>query len=97
MKNQKICPYCKGKLEQDFAIRHSNRPMIIGGSSTSSPAILDGCHCTKCGIKFVFDKAGKCPNCKGTGLLRHVTYIGGIEQYSHSSLCPTCSGKGVIL
>jgi DnaJ-class molecular chaperone len=96
MLNRVICPHCRGELEQDFVLKATYNHMIIGAPFTTSPRILKGCHCTKCGSVFTFDVAGDCPNCKGTGKYEYTTYVGGIKQHSYKSDCPTCNGTGKI-
>jgi len=51
------------------------------------PPTLDGCYCEKCGVRYVFNKAGKCPRCNGSGRDR---------DSNLSYPCHTCNGTGKI-
>lgn len=88
------CPLCGSKdLEQEFAHRHRTGPIVLGGETTSQPPILDGCHCNKCGTRSVFNKAGKCPACDGTGRYVYVTGSSAGLSSRSSGQCPVCFGK----
>ena len=90
------CPVCGSediKQELRDATYRSNR---IGGSHTSFPPSLDGCSCNNCGTIFKFNKKGKCPICKGTGLMEYKNYSGvQLVSTSHEK-CWGCSGTGKI-
>ena len=92
------CPVCHSKdLEQDFATREGHFPGRIGGKSTTSPPILDGCHCNKCGTRSAFDKAGECPACHGTGEFEYKIHLSGVTLlHTRKEKCPVCKGSGKI-
>ena len=78
------CPHCGTRtLKQDL-------------EHLPQASYLDGCHCTKCGTKFAFNKAGKCPICKGAGTYDLTTGIGPEPHFITSRKCLTCDGKGKL-
>lgn len=95
MKTISRCAACgSNNLVQDYLPRHhSDR---IGGEVTTSPPSLNGCHCGDCGTRNVFNKAGECPACHGTGEFESITGSCGIEHYRSKYRCSVCDGKGQI-
>ncbi len=92
------CPVCHSKkLKQEFksTTRVSD---VIGGPHVSSPSMLDGCYCEKCGTVFKTDVAGRCPTCDGTGQMKSVHYGGSWDHtgITHARECWSCQGSGKI-
>jgi len=102
MKTISKCPVCESEdLEQEFVTKSFGAGLggsrRIGGTSYSSPSILDGCTCNNCGVHIKFDKKGECPNCNGTGQFVVHQFVSGFKQgYSMSHKCSTCGGTGII-